>query len=52
MGHETMKMILERYYTYVKNYQRDDGEAFMANVYAPSIDIDPAEETSGLLVEK
>lgn len=52
MGHETMKMILERYYTYVKNYQRDDGEAFMSNVYAPSVDIDPAEETSGLLVKK
>lgn len=42
MGHETMKMILERYYSYIKNYQRDDGSAFMENVYgsstAPAID--------------
>lgn len=36
MGHESMKMILERYYSYIKNYQRDDGSAFMENVYNPS----------------
>ncbi len=40
MGHETMKMILERYYSYIKNYQRDDGTAFMENVYEPSIDLE------------
>ena len=37
MGHESLKMILERYYSYIKNYQRDDGSAFMDNVYKPSI---------------
>jgi len=37
MGHETLKMILERYYSYIRNYQRDDGSAFMANVYDPSV---------------
>ncbi len=37
MGHETLKMILERYYSYIRNYQRDDGSAFMENVYDPSV---------------
>ncbi|MCD4811243.1 tyrosine-type recombinase/integrase [bacterium] len=37
MGHESLKMILERYYSYIKNYQRDDGSAFMDNVYNPSL---------------
>ena len=37
MGHERLKMILERYYSYIKNYQRDDGSAFMENVYNPSV---------------
>jgi integrase len=36
MGHESLKMIHERYYSYIKNYQRDEGAAFMANVYNPS----------------
>jgi integrase len=31
MGHTNLKMIHERYYSYIKNYQRDDGAAFMAN---------------------
>jgi len=48
MGHASLKMILERYYVYIKNYQRNDGEAFMANAYAPSIDIDPVIETPEL----
>ena len=26
-------MILERYYSYIKNYKRDDGSSFMENVY-------------------
>ncbi len=33
MGHETLQMIHEQYYSYIKNYQRDDGKAFMENVY-------------------
>ena len=36
MGHEILKMILERYYSYIKNYERDDGLAFMEKVYRPS----------------
>jgi integrase len=33
MGHETLQMIHERYYSYIKNYQRADGSAFMEKVY-------------------
>ena len=32
MGHQTLQMIHERYYSYIKNYQRDDGEAFIEKV--------------------
>jgi integrase len=35
MGHDSMKMILENYYSHIKNYQRDDGSAFMENVFLP-----------------
>ncbi|BHH85767.1 hypothetical protein LA52FAK_40560 [Desulforhopalus sp. 52FAK] len=38
MGHESMKMILERYYSYIRNYQRDDGAAFMENVFLQKTD--------------
>jgi len=37
MGHASLKMILERYYSYIKNYRRDEGSAFMENVYNPSV---------------
>lgn len=37
MGHESLKMILERYYSYIKNYERDDGNSFMEKVYEPSL---------------
>lgn len=33
MGHETLQMIHDRYYCHIKNYQRDDGSAFMEKVY-------------------
>jgi len=33
LGHETLQMIHDRYYSYIKNYQREDGSAFMKNVY-------------------
>jgi len=33
MGHSSLKMILERYYSHIQNYQRDDGRAFMENVF-------------------
>jgi integrase len=36
MGHESLKMILERYYSHIRNYQRDDGNSFMQNVFQPS----------------
>ena len=35
-GHETMQMIYERFYSYIKNYERAEGAAFMTNVYGPS----------------
>jgi integrase len=35
MGHETLQMIHERYYSFIKNYQRKDGSAFMENIYKP-----------------
>ena len=37
MGHETLQMIHDRYYSYIKNYQREDGSAFMQKVYLPCI---------------
>jgi integrase len=39
MGHETLQMIHDRYYSYIKNYKRDDGSAFMENVYLPSLEL-------------
>lgn len=33
MGHETLQMILERYYSHVKSYAGDDGNAFMEKIY-------------------
>ncbi len=33
VGHTSPKMIFERYYKYIKNYQGDDGEKFMERVY-------------------
>ncbi len=49
MGHETLQMIHDRYYSYIKNYQRDDGSAFMENVYNAmnSEKTDDTEEKSG-----
>ncbi len=36
MGHETLQMIYEKYYSYIKNYERDEGSAFMEKVFNPS----------------
>jgi len=33
MGHETMQMIYEKYYSYIKSYDRDEGSAFMEKVF-------------------
>jgi hypothetical protein len=35
MGHVNLKMIHENY-GYIENYQRDEGAAFMNNVYDPN----------------
>jgi integrase len=45
MGHVSLKMILDHYYSYIKNYQRDDGAAFMNNVYGPNVA--PDDEAGG-----
>jgi hypothetical protein len=44
-------MIHERYYSYIKNYQRDDGKAFMDNVYNNAKD-KPNDETTHEADEK
>ncbi len=36
MGHETLQMIYEKYYSYIKNYERDEGSAFMEKVFTPA----------------
>lgn len=38
MGHVNMKMIYERYYKYIKNYQNNDGDAFMGNAFEPCLE--------------
>jgi integrase len=40
MGHETMQMIYEKYYSYIKNYERDEGSAFMERVFNSTTKID------------
>jgi len=47
MGHETLQMIHERYYSYIKNYQRKDGSAFMENVYQPSLESSEKVQNTG-----
>lgn len=36
VGHSSFKMIYENYYSYITNYQSDDGAKFMERVYAAS----------------
>ncbi len=38
MGHETMQMIYEKYYSYIKNYDRDEGSAFMERAYNSTVE--------------
>jgi integrase len=40
MGHESLQMIYEKYYSYISNYKRDEGSAFMGNVYNSSTRLD------------
>ncbi len=34
-GHESLTMIFERYYSYIKDYRQKAGSPFMKNVYNP-----------------
>ena len=47
MGHETLQMIHEKYYAHIKNYRRDDGSAFMANVYGLASEEEDQEREAG-----
>jgi integrase len=40
MGHETLQMIYEHYYDYIKSYSRAEGRSFMANAYEPIMNSD------------
>ena len=47
MGHETMQMIYEKYYSYIRNYERDEGSAFMEKVFnSPVETVSEQSETS------
>jgi len=35
MGHTSLKMIYDHYYTYITEYERDEGQVFMDKVYNP-----------------
>jgi len=35
MGHTSLKMIYDHYYSYIKNYQSEDGQKFIERVYSP-----------------
>jgi len=37
VGHTSPQMIFERYYSYIKNYQSEDGQKFMETVYNPKM---------------
>ena len=47
MGHETMQMIYEKYYSYIKNYDRDEGSAFMDKVFNSPVDTAPEQVAIG-----
>jgi integrase len=58
MGHTSLKMIYEHYYTYIKDYDRDEGKVFIERVYLPemmksgkSTPILPQEEVRGKGIE-
>jgi hypothetical protein len=36
-----MQMIYEKYYSYIKNYDRTEGTAFMEKVFNPPVDTVP-----------
>jgi len=48
MGHEAMQMIYEKYYSYIRNYERNEGSAFMERVFNSPVETDSEQvEMSG-----
>ena len=41
MGHETLQMIFDRYYSYIKIYNGTEGDAFMNGVYSTVVTTEP-----------
>lgn len=48
MGHETMQMIYEKYYSYIRNYERDEGSAFMEKVFNSTTKTEPEDKNLSL----
>ena len=49
VGHTSAKMIFERYYSYIENYQTDDGQKFMDRVYNARLNTGRAEKVTPFL---
>jgi integrase len=49
VGHTSAKMIFERYYSYIENYQTDDGQKFMDRVYNARLNAARAEKVTPFL---
>jgi integrase len=49
VGHTSAKMIFERYYSYIENYQADDGQKFMDRVYNGKLNAAGAEKVTPFL---
>jgi integrase len=47
MGYETIQMIYEKYYSYIKNYERDEGCGFMEKVFNSPVETIPEQITIG-----
>jgi hypothetical protein len=46
MGHESLQMIHEKYYSHIRNYERAEGSAFMEKVYNSSLKNDEEKDFS------
>ena len=51
MGHETLQMIHDKYYSHIKNYQRKDGSTFMDKFYEPTMELTEDVSKSGQRLE-
>ena len=47
MGHETMQMIYENYYSYIRDYGKGEGSAFMEKVFNSPVENPPEQIVSG-----